>query len=180
MGFADRYIFSINSSSLQDDEHHHATEALFAAAVADQSGAGMGALLSRVKYADGTQSKVFESGSANLVVLLRIWGEMVAEKGRERGWIKVRAEWDIATAPKFYKRVAELSLAHWLDGQCGDCSGTGITMDRRVCPTCKGSKQAEIKEQGFLRERVLDMVSELDGYLFAHNKRAAARLRSIT
>lgn len=39
MGVADRYIFSIISSSLQNDEHHRATEALFAAALADQSGA---------------------------------------------------------------------------------------------------------------------------------------------
>jgi hypothetical protein len=177
MGFADQYVWALGASTLQDDETHHATEPLFAAAVADVTGAGMGALLSRVKFADGSISKVFESGTQNLAHLLRVWGEMVAHKGMERKWIKVRAEWDVATAPAFYKRVAERSLAHWLDGKCKACNGTGVTIERRICPTCKGSCTAEVSPQGFERDRVLDMVSELDGLLQAHNARAATRLR---
>lgn len=177
MGFADHYIHSLSSNDLRDDAYHHATEALFAAAVADTTGSGLGALLSRVKYADGTPSKLFEAGTANLAHLLRVWTAVVAEKGAARKWIKVRAEWDIATAPAFYKRVAEQSLAHWLDGKCKDCNGTGVTIDRRVCQSCKGSKQAEVAGQGFLRERVIDMISELEGLLQAHNARAGALMR---
>ncbi|MYM32229.1 hypothetical protein GTP58_28235 [Duganella sp. CY15W] len=62
MGFADRYLHAVNSSDLRDDEHHHATDALCAAVLADTASAGIGGLLSRVKYADGTQQKLLESG----------------------------------------------------------------------------------------------------------------------
>ncbi|RFP19175.1 hypothetical protein [Duganella sp. BJB475] len=179
MGFADRYVFSLNASTLQDDEMHHATEPLFAAAVADNVGAGIGALLSRVKYADGSISKVFESGTQNLAHLVRVWSALVTQKGEERKWVKIRAEWDVAAATALYRRVAERSLAHWLDGKCKACNGTGVTAERRFCTTCKGSKQEEVGGQGFERDRVLDMVSELDGLLQAHNARAAARLRRI-
>jgi hypothetical protein len=177
MGFADQYVWGLNASTLQDDERHHATEPLCAAAVADMSGAGIGGLLSRVKFADGSINKTFESGSQNLAQLLRIWGYMVALKGQERGWIKARAKLDTATAPAFYKRVAERSLAHWLDGKCKACGGTGIAANRLTCGTCKGSKQAEVEGHGFERDRIVDMVGELEGLLQAHNTRAAARLR---
>jgi hypothetical protein len=177
MGFPDQYAWALNASTLQDDATHHATEPLFAAAVADINGAGLGALLSRVKFADGSISKVFESGTQNLAHLLRVWCALVAQKGADRKWIKVRAEWDVATAPAFYRRVAERSLAHWLDGKCKDCNGTGVTTERRICPACKGSGAEEITGNGFEKSRVLDMVSELDGLLQAHNARAAARLR---
>jgi hypothetical protein len=42
MGFADRYLHSVNSTDHRDDEHHHATV---------RGGAGIGALMSRVTYA---------------------------------------------------------------------------------------------------------------------------------
>ena len=177
MGFADKYVWALAASSLQDDEMHHATEPLFAAAVADNVGAGIGALLSRVKFADGSISKVFESGTQNLANLIRVWSALVAQKGAEREWVKIRAEWDIAAATALYRRVAERSLAHWLDGKCGACNGTGVTTDRRICPACKGSCAEEVGGQGFERDRVLDMISELEGLLQAHNARAAARLR---
>jgi len=35
MGFIDKYVHSVNSGDLRDDEHHHATEALVASALAD-------------------------------------------------------------------------------------------------------------------------------------------------
>ncbi|MRW88889.1 hypothetical protein GJ699_02710 [Duganella sp. FT80W] len=176
MGFADRYLHSVNLSNLLDDEHHHATDALCAAAVADTAGAGFGALLSRVKYADGTQHKLFESGSANLAGLLRIWTARVIEKGRERKWVKIGNAWDGQAAEALYRRVAERSLAHWLDGKCPTCAGTG-NKDRRICTPCKGTGRGEVGGQGFERERVLDMVSELEGLIQAHNARAATSLR---
>lgn len=177
MGFADPYLHAVNSSDLRDDEHHHATDALRAAALADTAGAGIGSLLSRVKYADGTQRKLFASGSANLAGLLRIWTQRVIEKGRERKWVKIGNAWDGQAAEALYRRVAERSLAHWLDGKCTSCSGSGTTMDRRICVACKGTGKSEVGGQGFERERVLDMVSELEGLLQAHNARAAASLR---
>ena len=176
MGYADRFVMSLGASTLQDDAQHHAAEPLAAAALADLTGAGFGALLTRVKYADGSISKLFESGTQNLAQLLRLWSNLVAEKGAQRRWIKIRAEWDIATAPKFYKRVAERSLAHWLDGKCKACHGTGV-VGRLSCGTCQSTGIAEVTGGGFEREKVLDMVSELEGYLQAHNARAACRLR---
>jgi hypothetical protein len=176
MGFADRYLHAVNSSNLQDDVHHHATDALCAAALADTTGAGIGSLLSRVKYADGTQHKLFESGSANLASLLRIWTTRVIEKGRERKWVKEGTAWDAQAAHALYRRVAERSLAHWLDGKCPSCSGTGNTSDRRICIPCKGSGRGEIGGGGFEREKALDMVSELEGLMQAHNARAGKML----
>lgn len=133
MGFADRYLHSVNSSDLRDDEHHHATDALCAAALADTTGAGIGSLLSRVKYADGTQHKLFQSGTAHLAALLRIWTARVIEKGRERKWVKEGTAWDAQAAQALYRRVAERSLAYWLDGKCSACSGSGNSKERRIC-----------------------------------------------
>lgn len=177
MGFADKYLHALISSDLRDDAYHHATEALFAAAVADTTGAGLGALLSRVKYADGTPSKLFEAGTANLAHLLRVWRAIVQQKGIERKWVRMTAAWDVQAAYALFDRVAEQSLAHWLDGRCGSCLGAGQTSDRRLCPCCKGGGRAELPAGGLEREKVLDMVTELETYLQSHNARAAARLR---
>lgn len=176
MGFIDRYVNSLNSSNLQDDELHHSTEALCAAALADVTGAGLGALLARVKYADGSVSKSFESGTANLAQLLGIWKAAVHRKGIERKWVKMNAAWDVTAALALFDRVAERSLAHWLDGKCKTCGGTGRA-DRLVCKCCKGSGAAAIECGGFERERVLDMHGELENLLISHNARAAGRLR---
>ncbi|MDQ4625030.1 hypothetical protein [Janthinobacterium lividum] len=179
MGFAEKYIASINSSNLKDDERHHLTEALAAAALADRSGAGLGALLSRVKYADGAARQLFESGSANLAQLLRIWTAAVAEKGCSRGWVKANTAWDHQAAQALYRRVAHASLAHWLDGKCEACYGTGVTTNRQFCMPCKGSGKGDVQcAGGFERERIQDMVSELEGLLQAHNARAAIKMRT--
>jgi hypothetical protein len=178
MGFADRFLHAVNSSNLQDDAHHHDTDPLCASALADASGAGIGSLLSRVKYADGTQHKLFESGSANLASLLRIWTTRVFEKGRERKWVREGTAWDAAAAQALYRRVAERSLAYWLDGKCSGCHGSGNTTERRICVPCKGTGRSEIGGGGFERERALDMVSELEGLLSAHNARAQSKLTS--
>lgn len=178
MGFADHYIHSLSSTDLRDDATHYATEALFAAAVADTAGAGLGALLSRAKYAEGAPSKMFKSGPANLAQLLRVWGTMVRQKGIERKWVRMAAAWDVQAAYALFDRVAAQSLAHWLDGRCRDCRGSGQTSDRRLCPCCKGSGRADLPTGGFEREKVLDMVAELEGYLQSHNRRAAKRLRT--
>lgn len=177
MGFPDQYMWALGSSTLQDDDTHHATEPLFAAAVADVAGSGMGALLSRVKFADGSISKLFESGTQNLAVLIRSWRVVVRQKGMERKWVKMSAAWDVQAAHALFDRVADKSLAHWLDGRCAECNGAGQTVERRLCSCCKGSGRADLPGGGFERERVLDMSTELENYLQSHNARAAARLR---
>lgn len=51
MAFADKYMGALAASNLLDDELHHKTEPLQAAALADRSARHIGALLHRVKYA---------------------------------------------------------------------------------------------------------------------------------
>ena len=177
MGFADRYVCSLNASTLQDDEEHHAAEPLFAAAVADRTGAGLGALLTRVKFADGSIRKTFESGTQNLAQLLRIWTTAVTEKGKARGWVKNE---DVQIAHILYRRVAEASLAHWLDSHCKTCGGTGVTalIGNRKCTPCMGSGIASITGMGSYETKLVwDMVSELSGAVDSHARRAGARLR---
>jgi hypothetical protein len=175
--FAKNYAKSVNSSDLRDDVHHHATDPLVASALSDITGSGLGALLCRVRYADGSVSKLFESGTRNLAQLLRIWQMTVAEKGRSRGWMKTSTPWDIEAAHVLYRRVAQASLAHWMDGRCQECHGAAQTVDRRTCPCCKGSGKAEIDAGRFEKDRILDMVSELEGLVAAHCSRAEYALR---
>lgn len=179
--YVEKYARSVNSSNLKDDATHHSTEALAAAALADVTGSGaiLGSLLARVKYADGTVHKLFEAGTANLAALLRIWTGVVTEKGRSRGWVKATTAWDMQAAMALYKRVAEQSLAHWLDGRCELCQGAKVGPDRRACTCCGGSGKAEIEAGRFESEKVKDMVSELEGLFQAHSGRAAAKLRSL-
>ncbi|WP_295991616.1 hypothetical protein [Rugamonas sp.] len=174
MGFADRFVRSLTSHDLRDDAFHHDLDAIAAAALAGD----LGSLLSRVKYADGTVSKLFEGNSNNLAQLVRIWTLEVIKKGRERKWVKEGTAWDAAAAQALYRRVAERSLAHWLAGHCDDCRGAGVTRERRLCPTCKGSGQADVFAGGFERERILDMIGELQNVMISHNSRASGRLRA--
>lgn len=122
MRFAEKYIASLSSQNLRDDAFHHDLDAVAAAALAGD----MGALLCRVKYADGTVSRLFEGNAGNLAQLLRAWTAAVAQKGRARRWVKAQTAWDAQAATTLYRRVAEASLAHWLDSKCKVCHGTGI------------------------------------------------------
>lgn len=179
MGFAEKFVASLQSSNLRDDAFHHDLDAIAAAALAGD----LGSLLCRVKYADGTINKLFEGNSGNLAQLLRIWTAAVTEKGRARGWVKTNTAWDQQAAQALYRRVAHASLAHWLDGNCEACGGTAIVIHTgskgfKVCRQCNGTGKAAIGSGGFEREKILDMVSELEGLLQSHNTRAAVLVRS--
>lgn len=179
MGFADKFVHSLKSSNLMDDAFHHDLDAIAAAALAGD----LGSLLCRVKYADGTINKLFEGNSGNLAQLLRIWTAAVTEKGRSRGWIKSNTAWDQQAAQALYRRVAHASLAHWLDGNCKECSGTKVVLRTgskglKVCSACSGTGKAAVSAGGFEREKILDMISELEGLAHSHNSRANSRLRS--
>lgn len=178
MSFAEKYVSSVNSSDLRDDDRHHATDALAASAIADETGAGLGSLLCRVKYADGTVHKLFEAGTNNLAALLRIWTAVVTEKGKARRWLPVpHTSWDMDATYKFYETVAATSLAHWMDGRCEVCKGTGIQVTQHACLSCKGSKKAQIIAGRLEGEKIADMISELEGLYQAHGSRAAVMLR---
>ncbi len=178
MGFSEKHLHALFSTDLRDDEFHHQTDALQAAARADIVARNIGSLLSRVKYAD-TLSHQFEDSNGNLAALYKAWLAVVTEKGADRKWIKTE---DIPMighlAPAMYKRVAEASLAHYLDGKCGDCRGSGVNQDRQICKPCKGSGDAEITGMSdFERHRALDMVSELMSLESSHAGAANALMR---
>lgn len=178
MGFSEKYLHSLCSTDLRDDQFHHQTDALQAASRANDAARGIGSLLARVKYND-TLGHQFEDRPENLAKLLREWGEIVAEKGAARRWIKVE---DIPTighlAPAMYKRVAEASLAHYLDGKCVECRGSKVSIHRTVCGTCKGSGDATIAGlSGYETKLALDMVSELMSLESSHSGAANTLLR---
>jgi len=108
----------------------------------------------------------------------------VSEKGRSRGWIKSNTAWDQQAAQALYRRVAHASLAHWLDGHCKECGGTKIVLrigsnGMKVCNACRGTGKAAVSSGGFEREKILDMVSELEALKQSHNARALSRLRKL-
>lgn len=176
MGFADRYISAIGSSNLLDDALHHQTEPLAAAALAGD----IGALLCRVKFADGTLNRLFEGNQQNLAQLLRIWTAEVIRRGQVRRWVPENTAWDAQSAQALYRRVAEKSLAHWLDSTCKGCSGTGVKvlLGNGICTSCKGSGAAAIHgTAGLELERVKDMISDLNAISDSHSGRAGGLLR---
>lgn len=168
MEFVDRYARALGASNLQDRQ----TEPLIAAAFAAASATGeLGPLLLRVKYVDDPMR-----APGNLAQLLRLWTVHVAKHGRARKWASEKTSWDAQTAQNLYRTVAELSLAHWLDGACTSCGGSG-QHDNDACRDCEGRGEAPVQHPGaFVRERVKDMVSELHGIASDHAARANARL----
>lgn len=173
MGFAEQFISALSSRNLRNDALHHDVDVIGAAALAGD----LGALLCRVKYADGTLNRVFEGNAGNLAQLLRVWTQAVGEKGRARRWVKANTAWDAQAAHTLYRRVAEASLAHWLDSKCKACHGTGVASSHAICKACHGSGEAPITcSGGFERERIKDMVSELEAIFQSHGARAMRRL----
>ena len=150
MGFAEHFIASLSSHNLRDDALHHDLDVIAAAALAGD----MGALLCRVKYADGTISRVFEGNAGNLAQLLRAWTAAVTKKGQARRWVKASTAWDAQAANTLYRRVAEASLAHWLDSKCKVCHGTRRRDGRfrRVC-TNRGNFHCRLKKGAFCATR---------------------------
>ena len=175
MRFAEHFIASLSSHNLRDDAFHHDLDVIAAAALAGD----MGALLCRVKYADGTVSRVFEGNAGNLAQLLGAWTAAVTKKGQARRWVKASTAWDAQAAHTLYRRVAEASLAHWLDSKCKVCHGTGVVNAGAplVCKACHGAGEAAIScSGGFELERIKDMVSELEAIFQSHGRRAMRRL----
>lgn len=179
--FAEKYLAAINTTDLRDDELHHQTETLAAAALADLSGGSgvvFGSMLARVKYADPVQHKIFESGNHSLAVLLKVWKQAVAKWGRERGWFpEPRTEWDASAVVRRYHQIAEQSLAHWLGGNCETCGGSALSPLGLTCKACAGTGRAPIVGDNTVADRTRDMVSELENRCQSHGARAGAKMR---
>lgn len=177
MGFTDKFLHALNSTDLRDDAFHYQTESLKASAIADKSARNIGSLLARTKYAD-TLSHQFEDSSGNLPTLRKAWLAIVTEKGAARGWVKAE---DISIAPILYRRVADFSLAHYLDGKCEPCGGTGsqgVEKMFAICPECKGTREAKLPPMTHYENRiVLDMLGELIALESAHSGVANYLLR---
>jgi hypothetical protein len=185
MSFAERYAGALNAS-LKDDEYHSAPSVLSAAAIADRSARGIGALLHRVKYGNAIK-KTFEGDSHALATLQREWREVVTSKGRERKWIKDKDWPNIGHLfPAMAERIAEQSLAHYLDGRCEVCNGTGAKGAKelfRTCPECHGTRRAQIKSTSAYKlstyeiDLIGQMVGELEALESSHAGVASALLR---
>lgn len=224
--FADRYLTALHSS-LQEDEHHHATGVLRASAFADASARNIGSLLHRVKYSgtvikelaraaiervrleselaaamlkkDADAKKVQAERQLMLTEhdalysladgdgtafrqLFAAWALIVAEKGAERQWIKPQDVPAIGhLAPAMYRRIAEHSLAHYLDGLCNACGGTGAKSAKemfRTCTVCEGTRRAKLTGISHYEAKLVgDMICELEALESAHASRAASLLR---
>lgn len=177
--FIEKYVGSLTSSDLTDDELHRATEALAAAALADLTGGSgnvFGSMLARAKYADGISHKTFEAGNHNIAVLLRVWVNVVTAKGLARSWLNIKHPWDIAAAHAIYAKIARVSLAHFLAGECDECHGTKIR-DGRACTHCAGTGREPIQGGALERDKIADMLSELEGLYQSHCARAGAKMR---
>lgn len=174
MGFAERHLHALCSSNLKDDAFNFQPEALQASAHADKVARNIGSLLSRVKNAN-CYRREHEGDTHALAALLREWQRIVTEKGTARRWVKAE---DVAIAPILYRRVAEASLSFYLDGNCGECSGAGVTQERSICKPCKGSGRGEIVGvSGYERNLILDMLSELGAIDLTHSRTASALMR---
>lgn len=185
MSFAETYAGAL-TANLQDDEHHHATGVLRAAAQADKVARDIGALLHRVKYGNAIEQE-FAGGTSSLAQLQREWLAIVDKKGRERKWIKTQDWPNIGHLfPKMAERIASQSLAHYLGGICEACNGTGAKSAKPVCstcPECHGTRRATIKStpehklSSYEIDLIGQMVAELEALESSHAGVASALLR---
>ena len=120
----------------------------------------------RVKYADATLNRMFEGNQQNLAQLLRIWTAEVIKRGRARRWVPENTAWDAAAAQALYQRVAEKSLAQWLDGKYRGCSGSGVKvlLGNGICTRCKGTGVAPVYGVAGESQRSLDVKAIGESY----------------
>ena len=165
MTFEDRYVSALASANLRDDARHAGAEALAAAALAER---GISGLLVRVR-ATGDH--------ASMEQLQAAWFARVVAIARARKWAKVNTPWAANSAFKLFRRIAESSLAVWLDDGCKVCNGNSVHHEDWDCAGCNRTGIALIPGGDFERDRVKDMVSELRVIEDGHTQRAARLLR---
>lgn len=177
MIYQERYGRAVNASNLIDDATHDNCAPLGASGWAGRYMSALGALLLRAKVADGTASMLFESGARNLASILALWLPLVREKGRSRKWRREVTDRDITSAEALYVRVAESSLAYWLDDRCNECEGATVDHDRRTCQRCGGSGKEKLLMPEYEKNIALDLKNELEYIMQSHARRANYALR---
>lgn len=167
MNVIEKYARAVSSSNLRDDEHHHQTEVLAAAALCETR---LATKLFRVKYA---------ADATSYAALLEDWTEIVTFKSLLRTW-------PVEVSPK---KVARLSLDHWLNDVCRVCSGTGLqTLQHQLsvlsdlpCKACAGTAKRPVQVKHNLMTYVADMVESLEAMTIQAGGEAMRKLsRSMT
>ncbi|WP_332855159.1 hypothetical protein [Duganella sp. S19_KUP01_CR8] len=181
MSFSEKYSRALTARNLTNDAVHSSTDSLTASAISDIRVGGLGSALTRLKASLTSSGKIGEPERARLADALKAWRAEVRKKGIERKWLPTpRTTWDAAAHEAFYTKVAELSLAHWLDGKCEPCGGTGKATINCTCKACNGTGRATVKGERLVVQRTLDMLSDLVGLVGAHGARAASMLRETS
>ncbi|MBB3213437.1 hypothetical protein FHW67_002729 [Herbaspirillum sp. Sphag1AN] len=144
MNVIEKYTRAVNSSNLRDDEQHHATDVLAATALCETR---LATKLFRVKYA---------GDATTYAALLAEWTEIVTFKSLLRTW-------PIEVSPK---KVARLSLDHWLNDVCPVCTGTGLQLGvghtDAACKACNGTAKRPVQVKHSVQDYVRDMVESLE------------------
>lgn len=162
MNVIEKYARSVNASNLKDDEFHHKTDVLAAVALCQTR---LATKLFRVKYA---------ADATSYSVLLAEWTEIVTFKSLLRTW-------PIEVSPK---KVARLSLDHWLNDVCLACFGTGFAtvpghmsmLSDLPCKACNGTAKRPVQAKHNLKNYVTDMVESLDSMAVTAGNEAIKKL----
>ena len=161
MNIIKNYSIAVLSSNLRDDAHHHATDVLAAVALSGK----LGSKLYRVKYCNDASSY------SNL---LDTWIEIVSGAAKRRNWPKESRA----------RKVATLSLEHYLKDICLVCKGRGHVphggIDRvlsdEVCPCCNGTAKKRIEAPHAILKYVQEMVEMLESTALQASDSANRRL----
>jgi hypothetical protein len=162
MNVIEKYSLSVTSSNLKDDEQHHATDVLAAAALCETR---LATKLFRVKYA---------ADATSYAALLSEWTEIVTFKSLLRTW-------PVEVSPK---KIARLSLDHWLNDVCPECFGTGFRatpdspslLSDIPCKACKGTAKRQVQAKHNLLNYVSDMVESLEAMTVQAGREAVRKL----
>ncbi|MDT0355673.1 hypothetical protein RJO15_07850 [Herbaspirillum huttiense F1] len=162
MNVIEKYARAVNSTNLKDDEHHHSTEALAAVALCQTR---LASKLFRVKYA---------ADATSYAALLEKWTEIVTFKSLLRTW-------PIEVSPK---KVARLSLDHWLNDVCQECGGTGVqalpghlnVLSDLPCRVCSGTAKRAVQAKHNIKSYVSDMVEALESMTIQAGGEAVKKL----
>jgi hypothetical protein len=166
MTYADRYVRALGSANLRDERRHGAAQVLAAGALAER---GISGLLLRAR-AGGER--------ACLDQLQALWFAEVVKHAQARKWVKLDTPWAVTSAFKLFRRIAEHSLALWLDSSCPACQGNSTHHADWDCGLCSRTGMAPVPgNNAFERERVKDMLSVLRAIEDGHQRRALRRLR---
>lgn len=158
---AQRYVKATQSGNLMNDRYHVDTDYLAAIALSRK----LGSLLFRVKY--GNDATSFNA-------LLLAWEKIVIDKATVLDW----------PAHISRRKVAALSLAHWLNNICVECGGKGYlplenvpqVISDKMCPVCLASGTKPLACDGQHQKPVAEMCAALHEMTIRAGARAMKKL----